>query len=137
MVKRAIEGIKVNEDTIGLDVIKKVATCDKKGVNFLAERHTRDYMKSELYFPNLADRNRRNTWFKKGAKDIVIRAREKVDQILQTHKSNDLPEDLNNELIKFIKIVESRTFDDYRKAEGLTVSKITLPDGIEIKEDND
>ncbi|MFX1402133.1 MAG: trimethylamine methyltransferase family protein [Promethearchaeota archaeon] len=64
MVKRAIEGIKVNENTIGLDKIKKVATSDKKGVNFLAERHTRDYMKSELYFPHLSDRNRRNTWFK-------------------------------------------------------------------------
>ena len=103
----------------------------------MPERHVRDYMKSELYFPNLVDRNRTNTWFKKGAKDIVIRARKKGDQILQTHKPNDLPEDLNNELLKFIKIVESRTFDDYKKAEGLTVSKITLPDGIEIKEDND
>jgi hypothetical protein len=30
--------------------------------------------------------------------------------------------------------VEARTFDDYRKAEGLMVDRIILPDGIEIKE---
>jgi len=136
MVKRAIEGITVNDDTIGLDVIKKVATSEKKGVNFLAERHTRDHMKSELYFPKLLDRSRRTTWYKKGAKDIITRAREKVDQILLAHKPNVLLKDLDNELLKFIKIVESRTFDDYKKAEGLMVSKITLPDGIEIKEND-
>jgi trimethylamine--corrinoid protein Co-methyltransferase len=136
MVKRAIEGIKVDEDTIGLDVIKKVTTSEKKGVNFLAERHTRDHMKSELYFPKIVDRYRRTTWFKKGAKDIITRAREKVDQILQTHKPNDLPRDLDDQLLEFIKKVEFRTFDDYKKAEGLTISKITLPDGIEIRDNN-
>jgi len=119
-----------------LDVIKKVATSDKKGVNFLAERHTRDHMKSELYFPKLLDRSKRTTWYKKGAKDIITRAREKVDKILLAHKPNELLKDLGNELLKFIKIVESRTFDDYKKAEGLRVSKITLPDGIEIKEND-
>jgi trimethylamine--corrinoid protein Co-methyltransferase len=137
MVKRVIEGVKVNEDTIAIDIIKKVATSEKKGVNFLAERHTRDHMKSELYFPKLVDRNRRNTWYKKGAKDIITRAREKVDQILLAHKPNDLPKDLDNNLLNFIKVIESRTFEDYKKAEGLTVSKITLPDGIEIKENKD
>jgi trimethylamine--corrinoid protein Co-methyltransferase len=136
MVKRAIEGVKVNDDTIGLDIIRKVATSEKKGVNFLGERHTRDHMKSELYFPKLVDRNRRNTWFKKGAKNIITKAREKVDQILQAHIPNELSKDLERELQEFIKIVESRTFDDYKKAEGLTESKITLPDGIEIKDNN-
>jgi trimethylamine--corrinoid protein Co-methyltransferase len=136
MVKRVIEGVKVDEETIGLDVIKKVATSEKKGVNFLAERHTRDHMKSELYFPKLVDRNRRTTWFKKGAKDIITRAREKVDQILQAHKPNELSKDLDDQLLEFIKKVESRTFDDYKKAEGLTVSKITLADGIEIRDNN-
>ncbi|MFX1316242.1 MAG: trimethylamine methyltransferase family protein, partial [Promethearchaeota archaeon] len=136
MVKRAREGIIVNEDTIALEVIKKVATSEKKGVNFLAERHTRDHMKSELYFPKLVDRNRRTTWFKKGGKDIIMRAREKVDQILQAHNPNEIPKDLDESLLAFIKTIESRTFDDYRKAEGLMVSKITLPDGIEIKEND-
>jgi len=134
MVKRAIEGIVVNDDTIGIDIIKKVATSEKKGTNYLSERHTRKYMTSELYMPRLADRTRRSTWHKKGAKDIIERAREKIDQILENHQSNKMTPSVEAELIKYIKEVESRTFDDYRKAEGLMVDSVTLPDGIEIRD---
>ena len=134
MVKRAIEGITVNEDTIALEVIKKVATSEKKGVNFLAESHTRKHMRSELYMPRLADRSRRSTWRKKGAKDIIERAREKVNKILEEHHPNELEKNMEDDLLKYMKKVEARTFDDYRKAEGLMVDSITLPDGIEIKE---
>ena len=42
---------------------------------------------------------------------------------------------MEDELLKYMKRVEARTFDDYRKAEGLMVDSITLPDGIEIRED--
>ena len=135
MVKRIMEGIKVNDDTIAIDVIKKVATSDKKGVNFLAESHTRKHMKSELYMPRLADRSRRSTWQKKGAKNIIERAREKVDKILEAHKPNELEKRMEDELLKYMKKVEARTFDDYRKAEGLMVDSVTLPDGIEIREE--
>ena len=34
-----------------------------------------------------------------------------------------------------LKKVEARTFDDYRKVEGLMVNSVTLPDGIEIREE--
>jgi trimethylamine--corrinoid protein Co-methyltransferase len=135
MIERAIEGITVNEDTIGLDVIKKVALSEKKGVNFLAEKHTRDFMKKELYIPMLADRNRRSTWIKKGGKDIVMKAREKVETILKIHQVTEWPKDIENEMLNFIKAVESRTFDDYKKAEGLMTDRITLPDGIEIRKE--
>jgi len=136
MVKRALEGISVNEDTIALDVIKKVATSEKKGVNFLAESHTRKHMRTELYMPRLADRSRRSTWWKKGAKDIIERAREKVDEILENHHTNELEKSMESALLKYMKKVSARTFDDYRKAEGLMLDSITLPDGIEIKEKN-
>ncbi|MFX0009593.1 MAG: trimethylamine methyltransferase family protein [Candidatus Hermodarchaeota archaeon] len=134
MVKRTLEGITVNDDTIGFDIIKKVATCEVKGVNFLAESHTRKYMKSELYMPRLADRARRSSWLKKGGKDIIERAREKVDQILKDHQPNELDQAIEKELLGYIKKVEERTFDDYKKAEGMMVDSVTLPDGIEIKE---
>ncbi|MBY9018463.1 MAG: trimethylamine methyltransferase family protein, partial [Candidatus Lokiarchaeota archaeon] len=134
MVKRAMEGITVNEDTIGLDVIKKVTTSEKKGVNFLAESHTRKHMKSELYMPRLSDRSRRSTWQKKGSKDIIERAREKVNQILKDHQPNKLENAMEEQLHNYMRKVKSRTLDDYKKAEGLMVDSITLPDGIEIKD---
>ena len=134
MVKRTLEGITVNDDTIGFDVIKKVATTEIKGVNFLAESHTRKYMKTELYMPRLADRARRSSWLKKGGKDIIERAREKVDQILKEHQPNELDQAKEKGLMAYINKVEQRTFDDYKKAEGMMVDSVTLPDGIEIKE---
>jgi trimethylamine--corrinoid protein Co-methyltransferase len=135
MVKRGIEGISVTEDTIGLDVIKKVATSEVKGVNFLAESHTRKHMKSELYMPRLANRARRSTWLKKGGKDIVQIARDKVDQILTDHQPNELDKEMEEQLKNYMKKVAERTFDDYRKTEGLMVDSVTLPDGIEIRND--
>jgi len=136
MVKRAMEGIIVTDETIGLDVIKKVATTEQKGVNFLAEKHTRNHMKKELYFPKLSDRNRRSTWYKKGAKDVITRAQEKVKAILESHKVNEISEELDEKLLQYIEQVEARTFDDYKKAEDLMVDSVTLPDGIEIKDKN-
>jgi len=133
MVKRGIEGINVNEDTIGLDVIKKVATSKVKGVNFLAESHTRRHMKAELYMPRLANRARRSSWLKKGGKDIIQIAREKVDTILKSHVPNDLDAQMETQLKNYMKKVAERTFDDYKNAEGLSVDSVTLPDGIEIK----
>ena len=133
MVKRMMDGIIVNEDTIGLDVIKKVSTSEKKGVNYLAEAHTRRFMKSELYMPKLADRSRRSSWFKKGAKDIITRAREKVDEILEKPQTIKLNTEIDRRLKEYMTLVKSRTFDDYKRAEGLMVDSITLPDGIEIK----
>ncbi|TFG12417.1 MAG: hypothetical protein EU535_06240 [Promethearchaeota archaeon] len=134
MVKRAMEGIKVNDDTIGLDVIKKVATTEQKGVNFLAEKHTRTHMKQELYFPKLSDRNRRSTWYKKGEKDVITRAGERIKELLESYQEKELPKELDQKLIKYIRDVEARNFDDYKKAEDLMVDSITLPDGIEIKD---
>ena len=134
ITKRMMEGITVNEDTIGLDVIKKVSTSEKKGVNYLAEAHTRKYMKSELYMPKLADRARRSTWYKKGAKDIITRAREKVDEILESPQTIKLDSNIDRSLKEYMQMVKGRTFDDYKKAEGLMVDSITLPDGIEIKD---
>ncbi|MHA1375171.1 MAG: trimethylamine methyltransferase family protein [Promethearchaeota archaeon] len=134
MVKRTMKGISVNEDTIGLDVIRKVATNEKKGVNFLGESHTRKHMKSELYMPRLSDRSRRSTWQKKGSKNIIERAREKVNQIIEDHQPNKLENVMEEQLHNYMRKVKSRTFDDYKKAEGLMVDSITLPDGIEIKD---
>ncbi len=129
MVKRATEGINVNEETIGLEAIKKVATSDKPGANFLAERHTRKFMKQELYMPihKLSNRDRRTTWRKKGAKDIVATAKEKVDQILNGFVPKDISSEVESELQSYIKKVEERTLDYYMNAEGLRGGTVSLP----------
>jgi len=135
MINRAFNGIDVDEDTIGLDVIEKVATETKPGATFLSEKHTRKYMKKELYMPKLVNRNRRTTWRKKGEKDIITSASEKVEQILKDFTEFEIPPDMDKELKAFMKMAEERTYDYFRKAEGIGADSVTLPDGIEIRED--
>lgn len=134
MVKRALEGIKVNEDTIALDVIEKVATSDKKGATFLGEMHTIKNMKKELYMPKLMDRNRRSTWWKNGAKNIIERAREKVQEALDSHEPPEVPEEIEKQLKEYMKKVEKRSLKDYMEAEDLKSASAPVP-GTEIKED--
>ncbi|MBA7479640.1 hypothetical protein ES707_15075 [subsurface metagenome] len=137
MVKRATEGIIVNEDTIGLETIKKIALNEKPGSTFLAEKHTRKHLKQELYMPihKLINRNRRSTWRKKGSKDIMESAHEKVEEILRDYKPPELSQDIHSELQEYIKKVEERTIDDYMKAEGMTSGSVSLPGtDISIKE---
>ncbi|GAH53223.1 unnamed protein product, partial [marine sediment metagenome] len=126
--------INVNEDTIGLDTIKKVATERKPGANFLGEKHTREHMKNELYIPKLIDRNRRTTWRKKGSKDIITTAREKVDQILQNYIPPEIPVEIETQLQDYIKKVETRSLEYYKNAEGISASSISIV-GTEIKID--
>ncbi len=47
MVMRAVDGIKVNDETLAFDLIKKAGP----GGHFISARHTRRHMRSELYKP--------------------------------------------------------------------------------------
>ncbi|MFX1387701.1 MAG: trimethylamine methyltransferase family protein [Promethearchaeota archaeon] len=132
IIKRLLKGIDVNKDKIGLDIIEKVVLSPKKGVNYLGEAHTRKFMREELYIPSLIDRNRRSTWRKKGSTDIVKRAGEKVEKILQSFTPLEIDKEIETKLLDYIKNVEKRTLDYYKNAEGISTGSVSLP-GTEIK----
>ena len=81
MVMRAVEGIRVDDDTLAFDLIKQVGP----GGNFVAVKHTRRFMRSEHYQPFLSDRNSREEWEAKGKKTTYERATEMVGQIIANH----------------------------------------------------
>ena len=81
MIMRAVEGIKVNEDTLAFDLIKQVGP----GGNFVSSKHTRRFMRSEHYQPSLSDRDNREEWKAKGGKITWERAAEKVKEIIANH----------------------------------------------------
>jgi len=88
MVKRFVSGIKVDEDTLALDVIEKVGP----GGNFLTEEHTFKNFKKEAFMPELIDRNVYANWKKAGSKTLETRVNEKVKEILSTYKSEPIEE---------------------------------------------
>jgi trimethylamine--corrinoid protein Co-methyltransferase len=82
MIMRAVDGIKVNEETLAFDLIKQVGP----GGNFVAAKHTRRFMRSEHYRPLLSDRNYREEWEANGGKETWERAAEQVKEILANRR---------------------------------------------------
>jgi trimethylamine--corrinoid protein Co-methyltransferase len=136
MAKRGIEGVEVNEKTIGLDAITRVATSEKRGANFLDDKHTLKYMRTAHYLPELSDRSRRRSWWKKGAKGIIQRAREKVDKILETQSVSPLAPEKLKAIDAFIAEIAKRSYEDYKLAEGMTESKTVTVDHVDITEES-
>ncbi len=94
MVMRAVEGIRVDDETLAFDLIKKVGP----GGHFVSARHTRRHMRSELYRPQLSDRENRDRWHANGAKDIRMRATQKVNQILSQALQPAIPENIRERI---------------------------------------
>lgn len=89
MVMRAVEGIEVNDRTLALDEIKKVGP----GGHFVSSRHTRKYMRTEQFKPQLSNRDTREQWQAAGSQDAWQRASEYATGVLDSEPENILPED--------------------------------------------
>ena len=88
MVKRYLSGIKVDTNTLALDVIAKVGP----GGNFLNEDHTYKNFKNEVFMPKLIDRSVYANWKKNGSKTLETRVNEKVKEILENYKPEPIPD---------------------------------------------
>jgi len=86
-VGKIIEGIDVNEETLAVDVINEVGPIPGQ---FLSTSHTRTFWKSELLIPQLWDRTGYEAWVQRAKKTALDYAKEKYQEILETHKPRPL-----------------------------------------------
>jgi len=97
---KVAQGFDVTEETLAVDLIKKVGV----GNHFLGERHTVKHV-NEYWYPRLYARTKKseNRWNTEilGEKDLAVAARSKAKEILANHQ----PELLEKEIHKKIKIV--------------------------------
>jgi trimethylamine--corrinoid protein Co-methyltransferase len=89
MAMRAVHGIQVTPATIGAEVIQAVGP----GGHFLTEDHTMRYLRSEFFFPRISDREPRENWEAEGASNTRQRARQRAQELLDSHQPLPLPED--------------------------------------------
>jgi trimethylamine--corrinoid protein Co-methyltransferase len=95
MAKQAHRGISTHDEMWLDDVIQRVGP----GGNFLGEKSTAVSMRSgEWLIPKLGVHITQNAWKNSGKKDILDEAREKVDQVLKTHKPLPLEDEVQKEL---------------------------------------
>jgi trimethylamine--corrinoid protein Co-methyltransferase len=102
MVMRAVKGIEVNDETLAFDIMKKVGP----GGHFVSSKHTRSHMRKEHYEPILSNREFRERWEEQGSKDVFMRAKERVEEILAKPGYKLPPYIRNRILTEFPEIVD-------------------------------
>ena len=102
MVKRIVNGVSLDDELMGVDLIKKVGI----GNNFLTQRHTLNHIETEQVQATIIDRRMRGAWEKRGSKSLIESANQRADQLLKSHEPKPLPEDLIKELKRIVKSAE-------------------------------
>ncbi|MFW9770818.1 MAG: trimethylamine methyltransferase family protein [Candidatus Heimdallarchaeota archaeon] len=116
IINHGKNGIRVDEESLAVEEIKRVAN---EGKNYLMLKHTAKNTRKEIIVPKLVDRDRRGIWIKNGSKDIMMRAKEKVDIILNNQKGPGISSEVDKKLQEYYNIISSRTYDDFQRLEGM------------------
>jgi trimethylamine--corrinoid protein Co-methyltransferase len=88
MAMRALGGIEVTQTSMAVETIQRVGP----GGHYLMDAHTMQFMRSEFFYPPVADRQNRAVWEQGGKKNTRARAIARVEHLLQEHRSPGLPE---------------------------------------------
>jgi trimethylamine--corrinoid protein Co-methyltransferase len=102
MIKYLVQGIPVNDETLAVDVIKKIGI----GKDFLSHDSTYKHMRAQSQ-PKLIDRSMREDWQAAGATDIYHRAVEEAKYILENHKPDPLPDNVLADIHSIVEDAEA------------------------------
>ena len=103
MIKFMLKGVPVRQDTLALDVIKKVGQFKE----FVSQEHTFHHMKQHQTYPRFIDRKMREAWVSEGQTNIYDRAWEEAANILETHHPEPLPRDTQDTIRQIVKTAEN------------------------------
>jgi trimethylamine--corrinoid protein Co-methyltransferase len=99
LTQRLTRGIEIRDQPIALDLIEE-AIEDR---DFLALPHTAKWFRHEAYFPDkVIDRATLGEWEEDGRQDSGIRAHARVAELLASHRTEPLSEDLQVQLLEIM-----------------------------------
>jgi trimethylamine--corrinoid protein Co-methyltransferase len=105
--RRIAEGIQVSVESLAVDVIDELGP----GGDFMSHVHTKNHFLEELYQPVLSNRQAYAGWEMAGKKDVRQRAKERTLEILDSHQSTPLPEEVTKELRRYVSSAERSRLD--------------------------
>ena len=88
MAMRVLGGVEVTQASTAVDAIHRVGP----GGHYLMDAHTMQFMRSEFFYPQVADRQNRAMWDQEGKRDTRARAAARAQHLLKEHQSPGLPE---------------------------------------------
>lgn len=95
--KRMIKPLEFTEESMAVDVIKKVG---HKG-NYISEQHTFDHFKTEIYRPMVFVQQSLEYWEQNGRMDALANAHKKVNEILDNYEQPALEKSIERDLDKY------------------------------------
>lgn len=98
MVKKAMEGVPVNEETLAVEAIKFIGV----GNDFIGHPSTMENIDLPSD-PMVINRDMLGDWEKAGKKDLATVAHEVVEDVLKNHVVIQIPEDKLKEMEKVVK----------------------------------
>jgi trimethylamine---corrinoid protein Co-methyltransferase len=101
MVKHAVQGVSVSDETLDLDDIHAVGSFG----DYLSLDSTLKHMR-ELSQPRFFDRRVREDWQAAGAMDAYSAAKEAAKQILEEHHPQPLPGDVADQIDAIVRAAE-------------------------------
>jgi trimethylamine--corrinoid protein Co-methyltransferase len=98
MVKKAMEGVPVSEETLAVEAIKSIGV----GNDFIGHPSTMDNIDLPSD-PKVINRDMLGDWEKAGKKDLAAAAHEIVEDVLKNHVVLPIPADRLKEMEKVVK----------------------------------
>lgn len=93
-VKRTLRGIRVDDETLALDVIEDVGHSEQH----LCHPHTVAHFRDEMWMPRLWDRRSWDPWLQDGGRSMAELADERVQTILSHHRPEPIDPALAREI---------------------------------------
>jgi trimethylamine--corrinoid protein Co-methyltransferase len=85
MSRYFVDGLRIDDCTLALDAIDRVARGANSGAFFLNDKHTFSHFRTALLHPEMCDRSRFEHWEADGSKEMRQRCNEKAKRILTDH----------------------------------------------------
>lgn len=104
MLRRVIAGVNLSDDHLALDLFNVIGHQGQ----FLGEEHTRKYHRQEFSQVQMPDRVSHSAWKNDGGKNIVQRATEKSERLLQAYVPEPLPREVEKEMARVLQSAEKQ-----------------------------
>lgn len=99
-IKHFMRGITINKETLALDLIHEVGPVPG---HYLTTKMTKEWWKKEQFLTKVSDRHPYKVWSELGSKDVVTKAKERVEAIFRKiEPAPVLPDDVCKEMDKII-----------------------------------
>ena len=95
-INRTVRGIEVNDETLSLTAMRDV--CIDGPSHYLGHDQTFGLMQKEYIYPEVADRTSPKEWAEKGKPELMVTARQRVDEILDSHYPSHISETIDAEI---------------------------------------